>query len=235
MSQIKETKTDNKNILVSIFKSCLNILRDCEGLTGEKALRNMSYFVILKLIEPHIGNEIDFDDYEYDFTNIVDEMVEETKIKLLSIVRFSKLSEESEDNIANNIVYLWDNILSNHPATKKIFLKGKGFEFQYKSTYKKIIYKLNSHELSNTDYDVLGLAYEEVIQDVMKGKVLGQFFTQQLVKKMMDMSENVRNIMISAAITDLERNNKEITGRSVTNRVNKLASELVKEFMTQKR
>lgn len=58
---------------------------------------------------------------------------------------------------------------------------------------------------------------------------------EELVKKMMDMSENVRNIMISAAITDLERNNKEITGRSATNRVNKLASELVKEFMVQKR
>lgn len=185
MVQTKETKTDNKNILVNIFKGCLNILRDSEGLTGEKALRNMSYFVILKLIEPHIGNEIDFDNYDYDFNDIADEMIENTKLKLLSIVRFSNLSQESEDDISNNIVYLWDIILSNHPATKKIFLKGKGFEFQYKSTYKKLINKLNSHELSNTDYDVLGLAYEEVIQDVMKGKVLGQFFTQPLVKKMM--------------------------------------------------
>ena len=185
MTQSNENKMDNKNILVSIFKSCLNILRDCEGLTGEKALRNMSYFVILKLIEPHIGSEIDFDDYEYDFSDIADEMVENTKVKLLSIVRFSNLSHEREDNIATNIVYLWDIILSNHPATKKIFLKGKGFEFQYKSTYKKLINKLNSQELSNTDYDVLGLAYEEVIQDVMKGKVLGQYFTQPLVKKMM--------------------------------------------------
>lgn len=185
IAQARENKMDNKNILVNIFKGCLNILRDSEGLTGEKALRNMSYFVILKLIEPHIGNEIDFDDYDYDFSDIADEMVENTKHKLLSIVRFSNLSQESEDNIANNIVYLWDIILSTHPATKKIFLKGKGFEFQYKTTYKKLINKLNSHELSNTDYDVLGLAYEEVIQDVMKGKVLGQYFTQPLVKKMM--------------------------------------------------
>jgi type I restriction enzyme S subunit len=185
MVQTKETKTDNKNILVNIFKGCLNILRDSEGLTGEKALRNMSYFVILKLFEPHIGNEIDFDNYDYDFSDIADEMIENTKLKLLSIVRFSNLSQESEDDISSNIVYLWDIILSNHPATKKIFIKGKGFEFQYKSTYKKLINKLNSHELSNTDYDVLGLAYEEVIQDVMKGKVLGQYFTQPLVKKMM--------------------------------------------------
>ena len=40
------------NNLTNIFKSCLNTLRDNEGLTGEKALRNMSYLLILKLIEP---------------------------------------------------------------------------------------------------------------------------------------------------------------------------------------
>jgi type I restriction enzyme M protein len=81
--------------------------------------------------------------------------------------------------------YLWDNILSNHPTTKNIFLKGKGFDIQHKSTYKKLIDKLNSLDLSQTEYDVLGNAYEEVIQDIMTGKVLGQFFTQPLVKKMM--------------------------------------------------
>jgi hypothetical protein len=36
-------------------------LRDNEGLTGDKALRNMSYFLILKLIEPRLGKEIDID------------------------------------------------------------------------------------------------------------------------------------------------------------------------------
>ena len=36
-----------------------------------------------------------------------------------------------------------------------------------------------------TDFDVLGNVYEEVIQDIMTGKVLGQFFTQPLIKKMM--------------------------------------------------
>jgi hypothetical protein len=37
--------------------------------------------------------------------------------------------------------------------------------------------------------------------------------------------------MISAAVSDLERKNTEITGRSATNRVNRLATEVVKEFM----
>jgi type I restriction-modification system DNA methylase subunit/restriction endonuclease S subunit len=185
ISQTKEVKMDNKTTLISIFKNCLNILRDNEGLTGEKALRTLSHLLILKLLEPHFGGEINIDDYEYDFSHIEDEMIEKHKNKLLEIVRFSNLSNEKEDNIPVNMKYLWDDILSNHPTTKNIFLKGKGFDIQHKSTYKKLIDKLNSLDLSQKEYDVLGNAYEEVIQDIMTGKVLGQFFTQPLVKKMM--------------------------------------------------
>ncbi len=185
LTETKEKKTDNKNILINVFKNCLNVLRDNEGLTGEKALRTMSYLFILKLLEPHFGGEIDIDGYNYDFSHIEDEMVENHKKKLLEIVRFTNLANEKEDNIPINMKYLWDDILSNHPTTKNIFLKGKGFDIQHKSTYKKLIDKLVSLDLSQTEYDVLGNAYEEVIQDIMTGKVLGQFFTQPLVKKMM--------------------------------------------------
>jgi type I restriction enzyme M protein len=180
--QTKEVKMDNKTALTSLFKSCLNILRDNEGLTGEKALRNLSHLLILKLLEPRL-EEMNIDQYDYDLSHIENEM--EHKNNLLKIVRFSNLSNEKEDNIPGNIKYLWDDILSNHPTTKNIFLKGKGFDIQHKSTYKKLIDKLNSLDLSQTEYDVLGNAYEEVIQDIMTGKVLGQFFTQPLVKKMM--------------------------------------------------
>ena len=183
ITQTKEVKTDTKNILISIFKYCLNILRDNEGLTGEKALRLMSYLLILKLLEPHFGSEINIDDYEYDFTHIEDSFVENHKKTLLKLVRFSNLVNENEENIPVNMRYLWDDILSEHPITKNIFLKGKGFDIQYKTTYKKLFDKINT--LPITDFDVLGQAYEEVIQDIMTGKVLGQFFTQPLVKKMM--------------------------------------------------
>jgi type I restriction enzyme S subunit len=185
ISQTKEVKMDNKTTLISVFKSCLNILRDNEGLTGEKALRTLSYLLILKLLEPHFGGEINIDDYEYDFSSYEDEIIEKHKAKLLSMVRFSNLAKEKEENIPKIMKCLWDEILSVHPITKNIFLKGKGFDIQHQSTYKKLIDKLNSLDLSQTDYDVLGNAYEEVIQDIMTGKVLGQFFTQPLVKKMM--------------------------------------------------
>jgi type I restriction-modification system DNA methylase subunit len=80
--------------------------------------------------------------------------------------------------------YLWEDILSNHPSTKKVFLKDKYFDIQHNTTYKKLIDKINTIDLNN-DHDVLGNAYEEVIQDVMVGKVLGQFFTPPSVKNMM--------------------------------------------------
>jgi type I restriction-modification system DNA methylase subunit len=185
ISQTKEIKKDNKNTLTQLFKNCLNIMRDNEGLTGEKALRNLSYLLILKLLEPRIGDEINIDSYEYDFSHIEDEMVEKHKNKLLELVRFSNLSNEKEDNLPINLKYLWEDILSNHPTTKNIFLKGKGFDIQHKSTFKKLTDKLNSIDLSLTEFDILGNAYEEVIQDIMTGKVLGQFFTQPLIKKMM--------------------------------------------------
>ena len=185
ISQTKEVKMDNKTTLISVFKSCLNILRDNEGLTGEKALRTMSYLLILKLIEPHFGGEIDIDNcYEYDFASYFKKNVLETnKKRLLQIVRFTNLSNEKDDDMPNLMKYLWDIILSSHPTTKNIFMKGKGFDIQHKSTYKKLIDKLNM--IPKTDADVLGNAYEEVIQCIMTGKVLGQFFTQPLIKKMM--------------------------------------------------
>jgi type I restriction enzyme M protein len=178
-NKIAEVKTT----LINVFKNCLNILRDNEGLTGDKALRNMSYLLILKLIEPHIGNRIDIDNYEYDFSHIEDKNIDNHKKKLLEFARFSNIIKENEDNIPNKMKYLWDDILSYHPATKNIFLKDKSFDIKHKSTYKKIIDKLNT--LPDTEYDILGNAYEEVIQDIMTGKVLGQFFTQPLIKKMM--------------------------------------------------
>jgi len=179
INQIKEVKMDNKSALINIFKNCLDILRDNEGLTGDKALRNMSYFLILKLIEPHLGKEIDIDNYGCDFSH----RDEKHKTKLLQIVRFSNLANEKEENISTNISYLWEDILSKHPSTKNIFLIDKGFDIQRQSTYKNLINKINT--LPETECDILGDAYEEVIQSIMTGKVLGQFFTPPSVKHMM--------------------------------------------------
>ena len=93
ISQTKEVKMYNKSTLSSVFKSCLNVLRDNEGLTGKKALRTLSHLLILKLLEPHFGGEIDIDNcYEYDFVSHFEEhVIKPNKTRLLQRVRFSNL------------------------------------------------------------------------------------------------------------------------------------------------
>lgn len=56
---------------------------------------------------------------------------------------------------------------------------------------------------------------------------------EELIEKIINMSQKVRNIMISAAINDLEQNNREITPESATKRVNKLSNEVLKHFIGQ--
>jgi type I restriction-modification system DNA methylase subunit len=166
---------DTTNI-TNMFKQCLNVLRDNEGITGEKALKNLSYLLILKLIEPHFNNGvIDIDNYEYDTDNNV--------TKLLELTRFTNILNIPEEEILSSLNCVWYDILSIHPITKQIFPIGKEFDITLNITFKRIFNILNS--LPNTSVDILGNAYEEVIQHIMTGKTLGQFFTQPLIKNMM--------------------------------------------------
>jgi type I restriction enzyme, S subunit len=184
ITKAKEVSNDTKSQLISVFNSCLDIMRG-EGLTNDKALKNLSYFIVLILIEPHFGVEINIDDYDYIF-EVEDDKLAMHKQKLLTIVRFSNLSKETAESIPHNIKLLWDEILSVHPNTKNIFVKGKGFDITKQCNYKKLITKLNDLDLSRTEQDVLGDAYEALIQQMGEtGKGFGQFFTPLLIKKMM--------------------------------------------------
>lgn len=169
----------NKNSeLICIFKNCFDILRDNEHLVADKALRNVSYFLSLKLIEPQIcSNAIDMNNY----SGYPEEVSKET----LEYVKFSNLSKIPVENLFDNLKFLWEYILSVHPKTKNIFLSDKFFDIKNNSTFKKIIEKLNSFDFNKVEEDILGSAYEDVIKDVMVGKTLGQFFTPPKVKNLM--------------------------------------------------
>jgi Type I restriction-modification system methyltransferase subunit len=186
ITEEKKEIQDSKTRLSTIFKYCLDVLRNNEHLTGDKALRTLAHLLDLRLLEPQFGTLIDIDSYDYDFSEYEDSTVaKKDKEKLLYIARFSNLAKEKEENIHTLMKLLWDKILSVHPITKNIFLKEKGFDIQHQSTYKKLIDKLSSFDFQSVDEDILGETYEEVIKDVMTGKVLGQFFTPPKVKQMM--------------------------------------------------
>lgn len=176
------SNTDDILKLKTIFSYCLNVLRDNEGLTGDKALRNMTYLLTLKMLEKQFDNEIDIcnEDY-YDFSEAEDE--EYHKSRLFSLIYFSNLVIEPENNLPEIFKSLWSDILSIHPQTSHIFLPDKFFDIKHKSTYKKLIDKINSFQ--DIDNDILGDAYENLISDTMTGKVLGQFFTPCIAKEIM--------------------------------------------------
>jgi hypothetical protein len=58
---------------------------------------------------------------------------------------------------------------------------------------------------------------------------------EEIIEKIIEMSDKVRDIMIRSAVMDLDRNNREITTNSAQNRLKRLGTEVVKEYMTQNR
>ena len=170
-----------QNNLSTIFKYCLDVLRDNEHLTGDKALRTLAHLLVLRLIEPKLDNEINLNNYEYNLQYTNDEDLP----RLLKSVRFSELSKLNEDNIPLLMKYVWNEILSEHPKTKNIFVKNRGFEIKHQSSYKKLITKLSEFNFEDFENDIIGDAYEEVISGIMTGKVLGEHFTPSNIKNMM--------------------------------------------------
>jgi hypothetical protein len=112
MTQIQElthsnaAEVDSKQKMKATFKRILDILRT-EGITGDKALKNMASLLILKMLENKIGKEIDIDNYVYPFEDEEPEL----KPKLLELARFTNLAKEPDTNIMTNINALWSYIM----------------------------------------------------------------------------------------------------------------------------
>lgn len=176
--------SDNRSKLATIFNYCLDVLRNNEHLTGDKALRTLAHILDLRLLEPRFGKEIDIEGYNYKLEDRYDD-AEYTRGRLMTCVKFSSLIKENELDIMTIMKSLWDDILSVHPITKNIFMKGRGFDIQNVSTFTKIFAKINDPIFETVEEDILGEAYENVIKDVMTGKVLGQYFTPPQIKSLM--------------------------------------------------
>ena len=74
----------------------MDILRSAEFLTGDKALRSLSY-LFLKLIEPRLNDTIDINNYDFDFSAYEDNSIDKLKEKLLIMIRFTNLVKEDEN------------------------------------------------------------------------------------------------------------------------------------------
>jgi len=184
MKIVEEKKDEKENLdeLSSFFSSCMNIMRDKgDFLTGDKALRNLSYLLIFKLIEPKIGTEIDFDEVEYDLSGYTPAIRKKLKTHY---IYFSKFCTAKDEDLCSVFQTLWNRIFSVHPKTKDFFPSDKKLEMK-QATIRSLTDKLANLDFSKFSLDIQGHAYEKLLEHTMTGKILGQFFTQPLVKNMM--------------------------------------------------
>ncbi len=133
-----------------VFDHCLDILRDNEGLTGEKALRNMSYILTLALIEPRLADHsLDLFDPEsvVGLGGVPSEEIEIFK-RYSVFSNLANLQEDEQDNMITILNYLWNDVFARHPSTKSIFLEGKKFDILRKTTMVKLVQKIGSMGLN---------------------------------------------------------------------------------------
>ena len=173
------TDKSNRTLLTNLFKNCLDILRDNESLVGDKALRTFGYLLILRTLENK-----KLDTVKINFNNRVYPNLDKlTREKVLLFTKFSNLAQSKDDNLPKIMDIIWKCVLCEHPQTKDIFNANDSFGIKNTYTYVKLVKKLNEFDFESIDHDIQGEAYEDMAQDILIGKVLGQFFTPPMVKK----------------------------------------------------
>lgn len=190
------------NKYYEIFINCLSILKENENLTEETALINMLYLYTLKLIEPLIGSEINFDNCEYDLSEISKvqdkEIIENYKNTLLKSTRFSNLSVEQSDDAHLHIDNMIDYILSVHPVTRGIFIEYVNSDIKCTKSYIQLLREINKIEMPITNYISLSTAFESIINETLKEKAQLYMFT----------NIQVRNFMIDLINPQIHKNGK---------------------------
>ena len=178
--------------------------------------------------QPSFGSEFD---YMYDMEWYDDDKKVISTLSLLPQTDTWMLDREYEQNDLNEarIIDL-DDLIRRHEWSR-LFKKS---DLKYILEYLEIIKRLGVVNMLESG-QFLGKTKEYLTKyfDLYQMQHDLDNKEEEMIKKILEMSENVRNIMISAAINDLEQKNIEITGSSATYRVNKLATEVVKHFIGQ--
>lgn len=175
-----------KSTLSNFFKEITNILRDKEHITGDKALRTIAYILILRLSEAQINNG------NIDITNLEHYGIDEDSPKyplyerIIKNAKFSVLANWPLEGTVGRVDELRKFVLAKHPKFSDFF-QGSDDPFRINSdeTFHLIIKRFAEFPFEKYDADIQGEAYEEVVKDIMVGKVLGQFFTPPQLKQFM--------------------------------------------------
>jgi hypothetical protein len=176
--------------------------------------------------QPSFGSEFD---YMYDVEWYDDD---ENVISSLSLLPQSDTwmldPEFSQKNLQEARFTELDDLIKHHEWSK-LFKKS---DLKYLIDYLKVIRDLGVVNMMEAG-QFLGQTKEYLTKyfDLHRMQQELDDEDEELIEKIIDMSDKVRNIMISASITDLEQKNQEITGRSATNRLNRLSGEVLRWYI----
>lgn len=166
--------SDDSKKFEKLLHKLHNILRS-EGVVGIQALLDISNIIAIKLLEQRI------DEFKLPaickFSNIIKTVKKGDKAKI------NELMNENEDGTAENTVF---DEMSKNEYTKMGFSPPN---YKKSITFQKLVTtiaeELGEKPLTNFNYDAFGTAYEHFIKTELRGKVLGQFFTNRKVVKFM--------------------------------------------------
>ena len=178
--------------------------------------------------QPSFGSEFD---YMYDVEWYDDDEKVISTLSLLPQTDTWMLDREYEQNNLNEarIIDL-DDLIRRHEWSRLFKKSDLKYILEYLNAIKQlgVVNMFESGQFLSQTKEYLTKYFDLYrIQQDLDDK------NEEFIEKILEMSENVRNIMISTAINDLEQKNKKITGSSATHRVNRLATEVVKYFMGQ--
>ena len=155
--------------LTNVFKRCHNAIRDIEK-DDEHAFSDFSKLLFLKLLEEKADNEqLELGGFRVPYTH-----------------RFAEIKKSSDDAIKASIHHMFQTIQKDKKYGE--VLEDDFFYIQNSKTYAKIVKELAEINLSDSDVDVKGSAFEYFLKFNLKGSQLGQYFTpRELVRLMIEL------------------------------------------------
>lgn len=172
--------------LTNIFRRCHNAIRDIEK-DDEHAFSDFSKLLFLKLLEEKADNE------KYD----------KSGFRLPYTHRFSVIKTLDDDGIKADIQHMFSTIQKNRKYGE--VLEDDFFYIQNSKTYGKIVKELADVNLSDSDVDVKGSAFEYFLKYNLKGSQLGQYFTPREVVKLMIELVDLKSVTIGLSNPDTRK------------------------------
>ncbi len=107
----------DKASITQFFMKIVNLLRNKEGTTGKDALRIISFFVFLRMIEPILDSELQMTDFIDNLNKNVSEndkysldTIEKFKIYIKFSSFYNMIQQNQEMNVVEYMDKMWEHV-----------------------------------------------------------------------------------------------------------------------------